>query len=111
MTPELIGNYMFGILHGGVISSVLDMAGGVTAWVSLIYKHLDKHPMADLADILGKSSTVDLHVSYIRPGKGDKFFARAEVVNTGNKLSFTSMELFNQEQKLIARASGTYLIG
>lgn len=28
MKNDLIGNFLYGILHGGVISSVLDMAGG-----------------------------------------------------------------------------------
>ena len=27
MKPELVGNYFHGILHGGVISSALDMVG------------------------------------------------------------------------------------
>ncbi|MBW1865404.1 MAG: thioesterase family protein, partial [Deltaproteobacteria bacterium] len=31
MTDSLIGNYVQGSLHGGVISSVLDTVGGLTA--------------------------------------------------------------------------------
>src|SRR3990167_11135324 len=34
MRQELIGNFLQGILHGGVISSVLDMAGGVIVMAS-----------------------------------------------------------------------------
>ena len=34
MREELIGNYVHGILHGGVISSVLDVTGGLTATIS-----------------------------------------------------------------------------
>ena len=36
MREELVGNYIRGILHGGVISSVLDLTGGLIASVELI---------------------------------------------------------------------------
>lgn len=39
MKPTLIGNFMQGILHGGVISSVLDMAGGAIAMAHAALKH------------------------------------------------------------------------
>ena len=32
MRDELVGNFMRGNLHGGVISSVLDLVGGMNAW-------------------------------------------------------------------------------
>ncbi len=35
MKEELVGNYLQGILHGGVISAVLDVAGGITAWLGV----------------------------------------------------------------------------
>ena len=38
MKDELIGNFVQGILHGGVISSLLDVTGGAMAPVS--YTHL-----------------------------------------------------------------------
>lgn len=31
MKPELVGNFVHGILHGGVIASLLDVAGGAMA--------------------------------------------------------------------------------
>ena len=39
MKPELIGNFMHGILHGGVISSLLDVAGGAMALIGAFDKH------------------------------------------------------------------------
>ena len=36
MKPELVGNYALQILHGGVISSVLDTVGGLTAAVGML---------------------------------------------------------------------------
>ncbi|EKD54363.1 MAG: hypothetical protein ACD_60C00090G0012 [uncultured bacterium] len=110
MTNELIGNFMHGILHGGVISAVLDMAGGVAAMVAAIQKRANKN-MEELAAILSKAGTVSMHVDYIRPGKGQDFLASAHVLHSGNKISFTRMELHNQENKLIAAGTATYMIG
>jgi uncharacterized protein (TIGR00369 family) len=109
MKEELIGNFMHNILHGGVISSVLDMAGGVAAMVSAIQKHTEKN-LDELKKILGKSSTIDLHVNYLRPGKGNHFDAKAWVEHAGNKITFSRMDLVS-ERSLIATGAGTYLVG
>lgn len=110
MKKELIGNYMHGILHGGVISSVLDMAGGVVAMAAAIYKKKEQ-TLETLAITLGKSSTISLHIDYIRPGKGERFTAKAWLQHSGNKISFTRMELFSEEEVLIATGTATYLTG
>lgn len=108
MKNELIGNYLHGILHGGVISSVLDMAGGVAVMARLIHKK-EGQTFEEIAVALGKASTVNLNIDYIRPGKGETFIANAHVVHSGNKISFARMELFNQESVLIAAGTGTYM--
>lgn len=107
MKPELIGNFLRGILHGGVISSVLDMAGGMVVMMKSIDRYSDRS-VEDLINIVGKCSTVDLQISYLRPGRGDLFTAKAWLLKNGNKISFTRMELLNQQDALIATASGTY---
>jgi acyl-coenzyme A thioesterase PaaI-like protein len=35
MREELIGNYIRGTLHGGVISSVIDLTGGLAAFMGI----------------------------------------------------------------------------
>ncbi len=110
MKKELVGNFFYGILHGGVISSVLDMAGGVVAMASALQKHQDK-TTEELREILTRSSTVNLHVNYVRPGKGERFIAKASIVHAGKRLCFTRIELHNDEGKIIATGDGTYLIG
>lgn len=109
MKEELVGNFLHGILHGGVISSVLDMAGGMVVMVSTAEKHPD-HSIEELAKIIGKCSTVDLQISYLRPGKGELFVAKAWLMKSGNKISFARMELHNQDDILIATGHGTYLL-
>ncbi|EKD72097.1 MAG: hypothetical protein ACD_46C00010G0002 [uncultured bacterium] len=109
MKQDLIGNFLHGILHGGVISSVLDMAGGMTVMASAIEKHPQASP-EELAMILGKCSTIDLQISYLSPGKGELFNAKAWLVKSGSTISFARMELYNQDETLIATGNGTYLL-
>lgn len=110
MKKELIGNFLQNILHGGVISSVLDMAGGAATMIAIINK-LPDSTQEELAIQLGKLSTVNLNINFIRPGKGEHFIAKAFVSHSGNKLTYTRMELFNHEEILIATGTGTYLLG
>jgi uncharacterized protein (TIGR00369 family) len=109
MKEELIGNYMKNILHGGVISSVLDMAGGMVAMAQSIHIHQDQS-IERLIEIVGHSGTVDLNINYLRPGRGPRFIAKAYLVRAGKHITFTRMELFNDDETLIATASGTYII-
>ena len=56
---ELIGNFLRGNLHGGVISSSLDVVGGLVAFVAL----LDQNPVQSFDEGLeqfSKLGTVDL---------------------------------------------------
>lgn len=110
MQQELVGNYLQGILHGGVISSVLDMAGGMVVMATAVLENLNRTD-SELLNILGRTSTIDLHVSYLNPGRGDVFTAKAWLIKRGTKISFTRMELLNQEQILIATASAVYRQG
>lgn len=110
MKEELIGNYMHGILHGGVISSVLDMAGGAAAMISTIQKKSTDN-LEKLAAMLSKTGTINLHVDFLRPGKGTQFRIKAWTLHSGNKITFARMEMFNQDGVLISNGSASYLIG
>lgn len=110
MRKDLIGNFFHKILHGGVISSILDAAAGAAVLARALQKHPEKN-VSELTTALGKTSTVDLNVQYIRPGKGERFITRAWVTHHGNKLSFTRMELYNQDFVLIAAGTATYMVG
>lgn len=109
MKEELVGNFMLGILHGGVIASVLDMAGGMMVIASAIRKY-PKSNIDKLKEIVSHCSTIDLHVNYVNPGKGETFIAKSWLIKSGHTISFTRMELLNQDENLIATANGTYLL-
>src|SRR5262245_19347908 len=68
MRPELIGYYLRGALHGGVISATLDLTGGVIAFLSAL-KRLDE-PIEQKLERFQKLGTIDLRVDYLQPGVG-----------------------------------------
>jgi uncharacterized protein (TIGR00369 family) len=109
MKKDLVGNFLHGILHGGVISSVLDMAGGMATMANAV-QHFPNYSPEDLVKVIGRTSTIDLQISYLRPGKGETFIAKAWVVKGGKKIVFARMELYNQDETLIATGNGTYLV-
>lgn len=105
---EHVGNFLHDILHGGVISAIFDTAGGVVAMASIIHRHPNAN-VDELGALVGKCSTIDLHISYLRPGRGETFTAKAYMVKSGSKIVFMRMELLNQDEELIAIGTGTYL--
>jgi uncharacterized protein (TIGR00369 family) len=109
MREELIGNFLRGILHGGVISSVLDLTGGLIASVELL-KHLQGGEPEEIARRLSRIGTIDLRVDYLRAGKGAYFLASGSVLRRGNKVAVIRTELCNDQETLIAAGTGTYLV-
>lgn len=110
MRPELIGNFIRGILHGGVISSVLDLTGGLIASVELL-KHLEGKSYDEIGKRLTRIGTIDLRVDYLRAGEGQYFIASGSVLRKGNKVAVVRTELMNDQDVLIAAGTGTYLVG
>ena len=109
MRDELIGNYMRGTLHGGVISSVIDVTGGLAAFMGLQRRMSDKHLEAKLARF-GRLGTIDLRVDYLRPGLGRSFVCSGYTLRTGNKVAVTRIELSNDQKELIAVGTGSYIV-
>ncbi len=108
--PELIGNYIRGTLHGGVISAVLDVTGGLVAFLGALDSR--NHVTAQtVLDGFARIGTIDLRVDYLRPGRGELFCAMGWTLRTGNKVAVTRMELETADGVLVAVGTGTYLIG
>jgi uncharacterized protein (TIGR00369 family) len=107
MKPELIGNPRRQILHGGVISAVLDVAAGFAVHLAVAkLKDQDPH-RGDFPNI----GTIDLRVDYLRPGRGKFFIASARVVRLGNRVAVAHTEMTNDEGELIATGGAAYMVG
>jgi uncharacterized protein (TIGR00369 family) len=105
MRPELVGNPARQILHGGVISATLDVAGGFAIMLSLAAE------MTGIPTSFPNMGTIDLRVDYLRPGRGKYFIATARIVRKGSRIAVTHMELHNDEGELIATGGGAYVVG
>lgn len=105
MRPELVGNPSRQILHGGVISATLDVAGGFAIMLQLAAE------MSAIPTSFPKMGTIDLRVDYLRPGRGKHFIATARIVRKGSRIAVTHMELANDAGELIATGSAAYVVG
>jgi uncharacterized protein (TIGR00369 family) len=110
MQNDLIGNTVQGILHGGVISAVLDATGGMTATASAL-ERMRGMSSEEIFDRITRIGTIDMRVDYLRPGRGKKFYSSGTVMRTGRKVAVTRMELKNSEGIMIAVGTGAYIIG
>ena len=84
-----------GFLHGGVISSLLDIAGAVAGSYGV-----DKELV---------SVTVNLNCNYMAPHTADTVVAEGELVRTTTTMFFTEARLKDPDKNLLcATASGIY---
>jgi len=107
---DLIGNIFHRTLHGGVISSVLDAVGGLTASASLVVRAAGLSEEKVKA-MFAQVGTIDLRVDYLRPGRGERFTAGGRIMRSGRKVAVVRMEMHNQDGLLVAVGTGTYMVG
>jgi uncharacterized protein (TIGR00369 family) len=95
---ELVGDPATGVLHGGVVTSLLDTAGGA-AVLSAVGQPL---PLA----------TLDLRIDYLRPSlPGRAVRARVECYKTTYNIAFTRGVAFDtDEADPIASMAATYML-
>lgn len=83
-------------LHGGVISALVDTAGGAAAWTAL--------PPGETV------STVDLLVDYLEPGRFDApLVAEAELLRKGNRVCHVRV-VVRQGTRRVAEGRAVYNI-
>jgi uncharacterized protein (TIGR00369 family) len=84
-----------GIVHGGVIASLIDTA---TAFAVLTVVPNQE-----------RVTTVDLTITYLRPLIAGRVRARAKVLRTGRRVIVLSAEVLAEDETLAATALTTYL--
>jgi uncharacterized protein (TIGR00369 family) len=109
MRPELVGHYSFNRIHGGVISAGLDAMGGLAVMAAIGARHMDEAP-AQRLHRFGKLGTIDLRIDYLRPGIGERFELRAEVMRLGSRVASTRMEFLGADGKLLSTGAGAYIV-
>lgn len=109
MRHELVGHYSYNRIHGGVISACLDAMGGLAVMAAIGARHMDEAPMQRLHRF-AKLGTIDLRIDYLRPGIGERFDLRAEVLRLGSRVASTRMEFCGPDGRLMATGAGAYIV-
>jgi uncharacterized protein (TIGR00369 family) len=109
MRRELIGHYSHNRIHGGVISASLDAMGGLAVMAAIGARHMDETP-AQRLHRFGKLGTIDLRIDYLRPGIGEHFEIRAEVLRLGSRVATTRMEFLSADGRLLSTGTGAYIV-
>lgn len=109
MKPELVGHFSYNRLHGGVISASLDALGGLAVMAAIGARHMDEPPTQRLHRF-AKLGTIDLRIDYLRPGIGEQFELRAEVMRLGSRVASTRMEFLGADGKLLSTGSAAYIV-
>ena len=110
MRNELVGNFEKNILHGGVISAILDFTGGVITQLHVL-NEMKGATLDKLRKRLTSMGTIDMRIDYIRPGKGAHFLATGHILRLGHSIAVTRTEFVNNEGVLIAVGTSTYSVG
>ncbi|MCH8070667.1 MAG: PaaI family thioesterase [Proteobacteria bacterium] len=84
-----------GYLHGGVIASLLDIAGAVSGSFGVSEKFV--------------SVTINLNCNYLSPHRAASVVAEGELIRASKSLFFAQAKLYDPENsRLCATATGTY---
>ncbi|SHM27723.1 acyl-CoA thioesterase [Caldanaerovirga acetigignens] len=92
--PSKVLLNIMGILHGGVSAALCDTAMGISI------------------KTLGKTSvTVEMKINYLIPvNLGEKVKAYGKVIKVGENICVAESEIINANNKIAAKAVGTYFI-
>ena len=84
-----------GVVHGGAVASLIDTASAVA-----VVTQLEPNE---------RVTTTDLTIHYLRPVTAGRLTATARTVRAGRRLFVLSVEVIDDQQKLVATAVTTYI--
>ena len=96
---RLVGNPETGVLHGGVITTLIDSVCGIAVFAAL----------SKFAPI----ATLDLRIDYLKPATpGKDLFARADCYKVTRNVAFVRATAYHDDvDDPIANSAGTFMIG
>ena len=96
--PHLVGNTVMPALHGGVLGAFMEMTA--LAQLSVISPPSSRVP-----------KTIDIAIEYLRPGKAQITYARADVRKVGRQIANVHVEAWQEARnKPVAVLRGHFLM-
>lgn len=96
--PELVGDPRHNRWHGGIISALIDSAGGAAAITTMVSEK-------------DQVSSIDLRVDFMKAGKPMDILAEGRVVKDGNSVLFAQMKVWHEETgEVIAEGRGVFRV-
>ena len=109
MRPELIGHFLHGRLHGGVITTTLDAVAGLAVMVGISEKFANE-TTEQIGHRFGRIGTIDLRTDFLQQGIGRTFTATGRLTRLGGRIASAQMTLENEAGLLIATGSAAYVV-
>lgn len=95
--PHLVGNETIPALHGGVIGAFLEM----TALLQLAVREPQRR----------QPRTIDVTIEYLRPGRAQTTYARADVRKIGRRIANVHVEAWQEHRASpVAALRGHFLL-
>ena len=97
--PELVGDPGRGVLHGGVVTTLIDATSGAAVFASLPAGT----PLA----------TLDMRIDYLKPAEPHKrLHARAELYRLTRRIAFTRASAYQDDPgSPVAHCAASFMIG
>lgn len=109
MRPDLVGHYLYGRLHGGVIAAALDTVGGFAVAIGIAEK-FNGESAEQVAHRFGRLGTIDLRTDFLHQGVGRTFTATGRLTRLGGRIASVQMTLENETGLLIATGCASYVV-
>ena len=97
--PELVGDPRRGVLHGGVVTTLIDATAGAAVYSSI-------PPKTSLA-------TLDMRIDYLKPTEpGKRLYATAELYRLTRRIAFVRASAYQEApENQVAHCAASFMIG
>ena len=86
-----------GVVHGGVLASLADTAGGLALYLAL--------PRGS------RAATVEMKMNFLEPVQSGTVFAEARILRQGKYLAVVECDLTDDRARMVGKAMMTFSIG
>lgn len=97
--PELVGDPSRGVLHGGVVTTLIDATAGAAVYASI---PLDR-----------SLATLDMRIDYLKPAKPDRrLYATAELYRLTRRIAFVRASAYQDYRaNQVANCAASFMVG